>query len=104
MSHQKNVADEAQVKNAASRADRVRERELKDLRQVLSTIEGRRFVWGLLGAAGVNRSIWEPSAKIHYNAGRQDVGIELQRSVVEASEEAFLQMMKESKQGAYTDV
>jgi hypothetical protein len=75
----------------------LKEKERKrDLQEVLSTIEGRRFLWGQLGKCKVYESIWESSAKIHYNAGKQDLGHELMREILDASPEAYLQMQKES--------
>ena len=40
----KNAADPGQVKEAESKLKRHRERELNDVRAVLSTPEGRRFI------------------------------------------------------------
>lgn len=93
-----NAADKDQVRKADEKIKLGRERELDDLRAVLSTHEGRRFVWRLLGHCKVNGSIWHPSAQIHYNAGMQDVGHFVMAEVVQAGEEFLLQMMKEAKQ------
>ena len=92
----KNAASEAQVRSAGHK-ERLREKsEKKDLQEVLSTVEGRRFLWGQLKKCKVYESIWESSAKIHYNAGKQDLGHELMAAILDASPEAYLQMQKES--------
>lgn len=100
---QRNAADEKQVQEAGNRAKRIRINELNDLRFILQTTQGRRFLWRLLSRCKAFHSVWEPSAKIHYNSGQQDVGHFLMAEIVEANEEAFLQMMKESKQGEMTN-
>lgn len=100
----KNAADEAQVKEAEKNAKLGRDQELADLKKILSTDHGRRFVWRLMSHARVFGSIWEQSAKIHYNAGQQDFGHFIMSDVVEAGPEFLLRMMQESKQGEQTNV
>lgn len=97
----KNTADEEQVKEAGRRVDRRRTRELNDLRSVLATKEGRRFFWRILSYCGTFKSIWETSARIHYNAGQQDIGHFLFGELHEADENAYSIMMKEAKEGDY---
>jgi hypothetical protein len=100
----KNAADEQRVEEAAKRERRVRERELNDIRAILSTKEGRRFAWRLMGHCKVFQSVWESSARIHYSSGQQDVGHFVMAEIVAADQNAFLQMMKENQQGELNDV
>jgi hypothetical protein len=93
----KNAADAVQVKAAAEKELRGRERDMNDLRHVLNDVRGRRFVWKLLGHCRTFESIFEASAKIHYNSGRQDVGHYLLAEIGEANEEALFVMMRESQ-------
>lgn len=93
----KNAADEKQVKGAAEKEKRGRDRELDDLAFILNDIRGRRAMWRVLGYCKAFESIWEPSAKIHYNAGQQDVGHFLLNDLMEASEDLYLLMAKEAK-------
>lgn len=93
----RNAADEEQVREAAKKVKFGRDRELSDLRAVLRTMEGRRLLWRLLGHCRVNGSVWEPSAKIHYNSGQQDVGHFVMSEIVEAGEEFLFQMMREAR-------
>lgn len=93
----RNASNPEQVKAAGSRDKRLREIELNDLRHVLQSDQGRRFMWRVLSHCRVFESIWHNSALIHHNAGRQDVGHYLMAEIVEADENLFLQMMKESK-------
>lgn len=93
----KNAADPEQVK-AAKRKERFnREDELNDIRFLLTLPQFRKFIWRMITYCNVFASIWRPSAEIHHLSGKQDVGHFILAEVVEANEDAFLQMMKESK-------
>lgn len=94
-----NAADEAQVRAAEERQKTQRDLELEDLRFLLSHGEGRRFIWRMLEHCKTFRSIWDPSARIHYNAGLQDMGHFLLAEVTEADEGSLLTMMREAKRG-----
>lgn len=93
----KNAADETQVKEAANKEKRGRERDLEDLSFLLSDVRGRRAMWRILSYCGTFKSIWEPSAKIHYNSGQQDVGHFMLKDLMEASEAGYLLMASEAK-------
>lgn len=67
------------------------------LRQVLATAAGRLVLFALLDRASVFSSIWDASAKIHYNAGRQDFGHELMADALQADEQAYTTMLVEAK-------
>ena len=95
----KNAADPKQVKKAKSKEDRKRFEELRDLRAVLETEEGRRVLWRFLEECKVFGSVWHPSAQIHYNAGRQDFGHYIMSEIVDAGEEYLFTLMKENKKG-----
>jgi hypothetical protein len=93
-----NAADHKQVQRATSKQKTRRDQELSDLRVILATTCGRRFVWSLLSKCGLYESGWDPSAKIHFNAGRRQVGLELMADIASADEHAFLVMMTEAQQ------
>lgn len=93
----KNAADEAQVKKAKIQEEDIRLEELNDLRVVLSMKEGRRFLWRLLTHCKVFESIWEPSAKIHYLAGSQDIGHFIMAEISDAGQDYLFKMMEEAK-------
>lgn len=95
---QANAADEGAVHGAARRQKHVRERELRDLCLVLSSLEGRRFLFRLMAHCQVNGSVWGTPDRIYYNSGRQDVGHFIQAEIVSAHEESLFQMMRESSQ------
>lgn len=95
-----NAADRQQVERAGRKQKNKRDQELQDLRAMLQLAEGRRFIWTRLEKCNVFRSTWDASAKIHFNEGRRDVGLELMADIAAADENAFLLMMTEAQQRA----
>ena len=93
----KNAADATQVKKARKNVKLVEQQERLDLEWVLKTPQGRRVFWRMLSKAGIYHSIWEPSAKIHYNAGKQDYGLWLLAQLEQSSPDYTLLMMKENR-------
>jgi hypothetical protein len=93
----KNAADEQQVKDAGKKLLSARERELADLRKALELKEVRDFVWRILEKTKVFGSIWEQSARIHYNAGQQDLGHFIMAEINDANQQSLFQMMIENK-------
>jgi len=84
-----NAADRKQVGEAKRKEKDRRKQEREDLQALLALPEGRRFLWRLLTECKVFGSIWEGSAKIHYNAGQQDFGHFLLAEIGEADEDAL---------------
>lgn len=96
----KNAADPQQVKKAALTEKQRQIQASNDLKYVLSSRQGRRFIWRILSYCKLFESIWRPSAEIHKLAGMQEVGLFLTGEVVKVDDEAYFQMMKEAKQEA----
>jgi len=92
----KNAASPKQVNKAEKREELNRDSELNDIRAVLSTAEGQRFVWRLMEKCKTFNSIWQSSALIHYQSGQQDIGHFLMAEIVEADEELLFNLMKQN--------
>lgn len=93
----KNASDPEQVREAEKKVKFDRKQELDDIKFLLSSIQGRRFIWRLLTHCRVFESIWHPSALIHHNSGMQDVGHFIQAEIVAAEPEAYVKMMMENQ-------
>lgn len=95
-----NAADPEQVERAGEiELDRAEQGDI-DLVTVLSTVNGRRFYWGLLGDCGIHASVVGAHVEgTYYNAGRQDLGHKLLARVLEADPALYLTMQRE----AYTE-
>lgn len=95
----KNAADPEQVKHAQRQETRDEDRKQAALLETMRTPAGRIVLWHVLESAGVFESVWENSARIHYNAGRQDLGHEWMARLVKtrALEDLYLQMESEAR-------
>jgi hypothetical protein len=93
-----NAANEKQLKTAEVRGRLARDRELNEMRAILATKEGRRWVWRLMGRCKVFSSVYEQSARIHYNSGQQDIGHYIMAEVMEADPDKFILMGQEHQQ------
>ena len=71
--------------------------EVNDLLAVLDIPQGRRVLWRILEECKTFGSIYETSARIHYNAGQQDIGHMIMAKITEADEEALFTMMRENQ-------
>lgn len=93
----KNAADRRQVKKAEKEI-RLNDRDAEDdIVWVLSTRQGRRFLWKMLEKANVFRNAMTGNSQTFFNLGAQSIGQDLLREITEASPEAYIQMMKENK-------
>ena len=92
-----NAADPQQVRDAEKKLELKISQSQRDLQAVLRMPEGRRVFWRLLEEARVYGSIWENSARIHYNSGRQDFGHQIMADIMDAGEDFYFEMMSENR-------
>lgn len=97
----KNKEDE-QRRLVMEKNRRRREEETNDLRAVLSSASGRRFVWRLLERGGVFRSSFnaESDSYTAFNEGRRNLGLLVLNDILEADPDAFTLMQRESAEAA----
>lgn len=94
----RNAADRKQVGFAEKREKNDREFELEDLREVLKTAAGRRFVWRLLGKFKWGQAVFDQDpGQMAFNAGIQNAGNFLVSEITEADDQQLLVMMQESQ-------
>lgn len=93
-----NAADREQVKRAGEREQSRKQMEVNDVAFVLSSRQGRRFIWRELAECGVFRSSFHSSGSVvYFNEGRRDVGLKLLADVMEADPLAYQTMANEAK-------
>lgn len=92
-----NAADETQVKKAGSKAKLLRDKQLNDVRFILSEVQGRRFLYRYLEETGVFKSSFTGSSETFFNEGQRNIGLKLLADITEADTEAFVKMMAEAK-------
>jgi len=94
----KNAADPEQVEKAKQKVESRNDRRLNDVREILNTKRGRRFMWETLEFCGIFKTSLADPHQIFYNEGQRNVGLKLLADVNEASPEAYLLMLRESKE------
>ena len=83
---------EREAHQAKVRALQVKE----DFKWVVSTEQGRRFLWDLLAFTGVYRSSFTGNSTTFFNEGRRDVGLKLIGQLNEYAPEVYVTMLKEN--------
>jgi len=83
--------------NRASAAKLARQVEANDWKRQLSTSEGRRFVWRLLGDCGVFRSSFTGNSETFFNEGRRSVGLNILTAIEAHTPEAYALMSAEAR-------
>ena len=94
-----NFYDSEQIeknKKLTEEAKRKRVRDLNDLRMVLKTPEGRRFIWKILSNAGIFRDPFTlNSNETSYGLGRRRIGLDLLIDLNDAEPLAFAKLQSE---------
>lgn len=94
-----NAGDEEQVAERTKKGKSGRDRELDDIRFVLSDKRGRRFYWKKLSDCGVFRTSFTGSSnQTCFNEGQRSVGLILLHDLMEADPEKYLLMTNEHKE------
>ena len=92
----KELIDTSKQDIKADKVKRRRDRELSDLRFILKTPEGRRFIWGLLSTAGIFHSSFSLNdAQTNFNEGRRSIGLKYLSDLMETKPDAYLYMQQE---------
>jgi hypothetical protein len=93
----KNAASEEQVKEAAQTERHRKDTDENDLRFVLSTVAGRRFMWKLIGdCAPLRNPMGSDALNTYFHIGRADIGRQLYSQIMSAAPEAFIKMQSEA--------
>jgi hypothetical protein len=92
-----NAADQKQVRGAKKKEKEIGIGRAQDLHAVMSTLEGRRFVWWLLGECGVSATVMRGGPDlVEYNAGKQDIAHMLQARIIKLDPDNYLAMQNEA--------
>jgi hypothetical protein len=79
------------------REQMARDQALADLRSVMDTPAGRRFMWGLLGECGLYRASFNNSGSITaFNEGQRDIGLRLVARITQDCPAQYLTMQGEA--------
>jgi len=97
----KNAADDKQVRGAVRDEKNRREQELNDVRNVLNSAFGRRFVWRLLEFSGIYKTSFTGNSHTFFNEGMRNIGLSIMTDINEACPEQLITMMKEAKENQH---
>lgn len=78
----------------------IEEQDRLVLTDVLSTYNGRYFLWHLLEYCGIYQDIVGEEQMIHRGLGRREVGLKFLGDITNVDEEKVFQMMREAKDRA----
>src|SRR5580692_7555695 len=91
------AGDRRHVERRARRARTARLQRSADVRWLMGDARGRRFVWDLLGRAGLFRSSMAVSAELTaFNEGRRDLGLGLLADLTRLCPEQYGRMQAEA--------
>lgn len=90
------ASDPDQVRSRKSKAERARERELADLKLVMMSREGRRFMWRLLARCGIYRISFDGTRRGDFNEGERNIGLWLHAEIAQADVRGYLEMQGEN--------
>ena len=93
---QRNAADPKQIERAKRQQEKALQQRKDDLFFIMGDPKGRRFVWDQLSYAGIYTDGWDPSARIHFNSGRRNVGLRLFLEIHQVCPDLYLLMSKEA--------
>jgi hypothetical protein len=87
---------EDKVQAFRSEKNRQREdRKINDLKAVLKTPEGRRFIWNILSEAGIYQSSFTGNSETFFREGKRALGLMIVRDIDQHMPEAMAQMSRE---------
>jgi hypothetical protein len=98
-----NASDESQVKDRKRKDERLRDIELADVKKIMGSYEGRRFMWRLLDRAGVFRTSFTGNSTTFFNEGMRNIGLIVLADVMAACADQYVVMMNESKEDTRTN-
>lgn len=93
------LRERTRLKEDAVKASRLDQLEAdEDLRFIMSSAPGRRFVWRWLEEAGVYRSSFTGNSTTFFNEGMRNMGLALLGHVHAVCPDQYAIMVKESQQ------
>jgi hypothetical protein len=76
--------------------EREKEKERDDLKKILETPEGRRFLWRLLSEARVFTSCYSVNTNdTYYLEGKRDIGLFVLKEITEVNKNALAKIQNE---------
>jgi hypothetical protein len=74
------------------------EREISDLRSVMGTPQGRRFMWRLLEKAGIYKSSMTGNSQTFFLEGQRNVGLYFMAGINDHCLDEYVLMLTENRE------
>lgn len=71
--------------------------EDEDFRSVMSSVEGRRFMWWLLGKTGLYETSFTGNSTTFFNEGKRNIGLLLINRINDVCPEQYANMVRDAK-------
>lgn len=98
------TADPRQVKRARRRETRLRRQREQDLRGICSTVSGRRWLWTLLGDAGLFMTSFDRDALgMAFKEGQRSLGLRVLAELNDLNPELYHTMALEAAKNLELD-
>jgi hypothetical protein len=90
-------ADEIDSEENRKEAERLRLRDISDLKKVLSLPEGRRYIWRVFGRCNTfrNPAVPKDNNATYINIGKADIGLSILEDIQNVGTEAYSQIRNE---------
>lgn len=92
----KNAANKSKLAEERKRDKQERDEHLEDMKTLMKTPVGRRILHKFLKECRTFQSVWQPSAAIHRDAGKQELGHKILTDMVEADRKLAAAMVAEA--------
>ena len=92
----KNAADSEQVKKAGKKDKQKLSRESMDLKTVLGTTQGRRFIFDIIAESGYQERFTGVTEDMQFLLGRRDVGMRIVEQIIKVDPALWILMQKEA--------
>ena len=90
------VGDVSQVKKRRTKAKIRRDREKEEIKQILATPFGRRFLWRVLRECGLWKTFsYDGAHDMAIKSGRRDIGLWLIKEIDEADKNGYMKLIQE---------
>jgi len=98
------VGEEKKVKKSIKKHKLIRERELTDLKDILSLPSGKRFLWRVLEHCHLSHSIsHRDPLDMSRVSGERDVGLWLLSEIISADKNGYIKLMVDATQRENND-
>jgi len=92
-----NAANQDQIKNAEIKSKLNQDQVDADLRFLLSTDQGRRYIWRVLEVCGIYKSSFTGSSETFFLEGQRNVGLKLLSDIMRVDPDSYIKMYKQSR-------